>query len=90
MRCAHPVLDGAKGMLDGLAVANQRLDLTFAIGALIEHTLPLLSTDATSAKNGNIWQARLNAAAQNPAERARMGLAAVMAQVNEAAAHSHR
>jgi pimeloyl-ACP methyl ester carboxylesterase len=65
-----------------VTLANMRLDLTFALKALLDTNdqLPLIVGDAETAAAEKLWLGVLDAAQQTPEGRARMALAGVLAQ----------
>lgn len=81
----HPEsFDGAIAMhaSDPLTLANVRLDLSFALEALLdtEDVLPLIIEHGQQSQAAAAWQAALESAAATSEGRARMALAAVLAQ----------
>jgi len=65
-----------------VTIANQRLDLTFALKVLLDtrNQLQLIVGDAETAAAEKVWLTVLAAAQQTPEGRARMALAGVLAQ----------
>jgi pimeloyl-ACP methyl ester carboxylesterase len=65
-----------------VTLANQRLDLTFALKALLDtnNQLPLIVGNAQTAAAEKLWLSVLGAAQQTPQGRARMALSGVLAQ----------
>lgn len=65
-----------------VTLANQRLDLTFALKVLVDPNdqLKLIVGDAETAAAEKVWLSVLAAAQQTPQGRARMALAGVLAQ----------
>ena len=65
-----------------VTLANQRLDLTFALKALLDtnNVLPLIVGNAGTAAAEKLWLSVLATAQQTPQGRARMALAVVLTQ----------
>ncbi len=65
-----------------VTIANQRLDLTFALKVLLDtsNQLQLIVGDAETAAAEKVWLTVLASAQQTPEGRARMALAGVLAQ----------
>jgi pimeloyl-ACP methyl ester carboxylesterase len=81
----HPArFDGVVAMhaTSPVTLENMRLDLTFALKALLDanNQLPLIVGDAGIAAAEKLWIAALTAAQTTPEGRARMALAGVLAQ----------
>jgi pimeloyl-ACP methyl ester carboxylesterase len=88
---AMSVAEDHPGRFDGVipmhgtspvTLANQRLDLTFALKVLLDtnNELKLIVGDGETAAAEKVWLSVLGAAQQTPQGRARMALAVVLAQ----------